>query len=179
MFDLTIQEWREICPDLTIGQPRNIDPVPFTEAELTSIADQFWETGYLNISQLFGPSELEPIISAFNALKAANIPPVYIYIFDQPWILFEKLRSLISHFLGDEYALLPNFWAWHLSEHGKTGWPPHRDCDAETVFQIGPDPVLMSLSLWIPLSDVDEDNGCMSVVDRANEKNLPVDGGLD
>jgi len=179
MFELTVQEWRNICPDLTVDQCATIEPLPFTVAELTSIADQFWKTGYLNIPQLLSPSELEPIISAFNALQAANIPPVYIYIFDQPWVLFEKLRTLISHFLGDKYALLPNFWAWHLSEHGKTGWPPHRDCDAETVFQIGPDPVLMSLSLWIPLSDVDEENGCMSVVARSEEINLPEDGRLN
>lgn len=93
---------------------------------------------------------------------------MYIYLFDQPWWLFARLGVLLRHFVGDEFGVLPNLWAWHLDREGARGWPPHRDCDAETVFGEGEDAVLMSLSLWLPLTDADESNGCMYVVPKAH-----------
>jgi len=179
MFDLTAAEWRDICPDLSVGQEVAADEIVFKLSELDSIADQFWKDGYLNLAPQFDAIEINTLISGLEALKNHNIPPVFIYVFDQPWALFEKLRHLVQHFLGQEYALLPNFWAWHLTETGQTGWPPHRDCDAETVFDIGSDKMLMSLSLWIPLNDVDEDNGCMYVIGRQQEEQLSKDIKLE
>lgn len=139
---------------------------------LSQIAAHLWDKGYLQLDPLFSLGDLAPISAALDQLKAASIPPVYIYLFDQPWQLFERLRNLIQHFLGADYALLPNFWAWHLDTVGDGGWPPHRDCDAQTVFDIGGDKLLMSLSLWVPLTDVDEENGCMYVIERDQETEI-------
>ncbi|MBL4739574.1 MAG: phytanoyl-CoA dioxygenase family protein [Sneathiella sp.] len=172
MPDLSKREWERLCLSLTIGGPISAVPCQFTDVELTEIADAFWDTGYLNIPPVFKNQELEPLVRALEIFDEAKIPPAYIYIFDQPWVLFEKLRVLIAHLLGAEYALLPNLWAWHLRSSGVTGWPPHRDCDSDTVFSVGPDQMLMSLSLWVPLTHADEDNGCMFVIPRQQEENL-------
>jgi len=172
MPDLSKQDWEKLCPSLTIGHSFSVIPYQFTDEGLTEIADAFWEMGYLNIPPVFEIQELEPLIRALQILDEARIPPAYIYIYDQSWALFEKLRLLISHLLGEDYALLPNLWAWHLRSSGATGWPPHRDCDSETVFNVGPDQLLMSLSLWVPLTHVDEENGCMFVVPRQQEGEL-------
>jgi len=179
MCNFTKEQWAEICPQLTIEDALPVPPIQFPDAQLHTIAEEVWHSGYMALPPLFSDEELAVLVLALEQLKQAKIPPVYIYLFDQPWALFDKLQQLIRFFLGDEYALLPNFWAWHLTETGERGWPVHRDCDAQTVFDIGGDQMLMSLSLWVPLSDVDEANGCMYVVDRVAEESLPESTYLD
>ena len=169
MPDLSRQDWENICPQLTIEAPTVHAPIELTPTTLDQIAGSFWGRGFLQLAPQFTAAELSRIVDGMTALKAAKIAPVYIYLFDQPWLLFEKLRPLLTHFLGDDYALLPNFWAWHLDAMGEAGWPVHRDCDAQTVFDVGGDKMAMSLSLWVPLTNVDEANGCMYVVEYGNE----------
>ena len=67
--------------------------------------------------------------------------------------------------------MLPNFWAWHIpTNEGASGWPAHRDCSGQTRFQNSDTgDTLMSLSLWVPLTDVTADNACMSVLPRSHE----------
>jgi hypothetical protein len=179
MLDQTKGFWADLCPNLSIGGDIETDAFSYSEDELENIATRFWDAGYLALASQFPASTLIHIKQGMEILKDQNIPPVYIYLYDQPWALFEKLRGLLTHFLGEDYQLLPNFWAWHLTEYGQSGWPPHRDCDAQTVFDIGGDKMLMSLSLWVPLTDVDPDNACMNVIPRAVEPELPADGSLE
>ncbi|MEH6402240.1 MAG: phytanoyl-CoA dioxygenase family protein [Sneathiella sp.] len=179
MPDLLLEEWERLCPNLTIGKPVSKNFSPFSDTMLAEIADGFWDKGYLKIPSVIKAPELERLVTAFQIFDKADIPPAYLYIYDQPWALFESLRHLIGHLLGTEYALLPNLWAWHLRKPGATGWPPHRDCDSETVFSVGPDQMLMSLSLWVPLTNVDQENGCIFVVAREDEKNLEHDQELE
>ncbi len=169
MPNLAKAEWEMLCPDLTIGTMDAPAIFEFENEALSQISDHFWEEGYLKLDQVFPLSEIDILSKALDILDGANIPPVYIYVYDQPWLVFERLRALIAHFLGTDYALLPNLWAWHLSKPGDAGWPPHKDCDSQTVFPIGPDKLLLSLSLWIPLTDVTEESGCMYVIPRRNE----------
>lgn len=158
------EDWLALASGLSIGADAFIDELPFSPSRLREISGSFWEEGYLSLSPLFGEDELAPIRDAIYALSEQDIPPVYIYLFDQPWWLFARLGVLLRHFAGEKFGVLPNLWAWHLDREGARGWPPHRDCDAETVFGEGEDAVLMSLSLWLPLTDADESNGCMYVV---------------
>ncbi|WP_169567742.1 phytanoyl-CoA dioxygenase family protein [Sneathiella limimaris] len=173
MLNWSKDEWLHLCPELTIEG--DVTPDHYCQWdgwELEEISTGFHKDGYLNLSSVLPSSLCEQLSDAMEILANNNIPAVYIYIYDQPWQLFESLRQLISHFLGEDYALLPNFWAWNLSAAGEAGWSPHRDCDAETVFDIGGDTLLMSLSLWVPLTEVDERNGCMFVIPRSEENNI-------
>ncbi len=162
--------WQDLIPDLTIGAGGLVPEIAFSSIQLSEIADHFWDQGYLSLPPILTQARITQLSEALIQLRAQGIPPVYIYLFDQPWQLFAELNGLLRHFLGDNVAVLPNLWAWHLDQPGQSGWPLHRDCDADTVFNVGKDQLLMSLSLWIPLSDVDETNGCMHVVPRANSK---------
>ena len=175
--EFTEKDWLSFAPQLSIGAHQAVDEIDFPQSALRDIADHFWAQGYLRIAEVLGDTELVPVREAMKALHSRNIPPVYIYLYDQPWQLFARLGGLVRHFLGEQYAVLPNLWAWHLSREGERGWPPHRDCDARTVFGVGDAAVLMSLSLWLPLTDTDEKNGCMYVLPRAKEdgyRNAPA-----
>lgn len=165
----TEKDWLSFAPQLSIGACQTVDEIDFPESALRGIADHFWAQGYLRIPDVLGDHELAPVRDAMQALHYRGIPPVYIYLYDQPWLLFARLGELVRHFLGETFAVLPNLWAWHLSREGERGWPPHLDCDAQTVFGVGDAAVLMSLSLWLPLTDANEENGCMYVLPRPKE----------
>jgi hypothetical protein len=162
------EDWLALVPGLSIEGKPSIEEISFSPSRLSEISAVFWEEGYISLQPLFEESELSPIRKGIYAMAARDIPPVYIYLFDQPWWLFARLGVLLRHFVGEKFGVLPNLWAWHLDRVGARGWPPHRDCDVETVFGEGEDAVLMSLSLWIPLTDTDEDNGCMYALPRAS-----------
>lgn len=155
----------------------------FSTVPLAAISKRFHEDGYLHLQPVFDADELGALRQGIVALGQAGLPPVFIYLYDQPFILFAKLRHLIGHFLGPRFALLPNFWAWNVPlQQGASGWPAHQDCQAQTRFPSGDGgDVLMSLSLWIPLTDATPDNGCMSVLPRSNERHydLPLDDPSD
>lgn len=152
--------WLDLLPQLSISS--DVAPggdISFSDTELDRISDKFWKQGYLCLPALLDMAEISSLERAMRALSGAEIPPVYIYLFDQPWQIFARLNQLVAHFLGGGYALLPNFWAWHLDRPGKSGWPVHRDCSAPTVVDAGGENILISLSLWISLTPSDARNG--------------------
>jgi len=175
--------WSELAPKLTLeGDSLQTSDICFEDEALRSISDHIHYDGYMNLAPVFPTGDLAPIKDVIIALEKAGLPPVFIYVYDQPWLLFKRLSPLISHFLGDEFRLLPNLWAWNIGlQKGATGWPPHHDCQATTRFSdgVGND-ILMSLSLWISLSDATTDNGCMNVMPRQFEalyREIPDDTG--
>lgn len=164
--------WQAINPGLSIDDAGSIlSNLEISPQLMEQQVAQFHDQGYLNFPPLFRASEIQPLKQGILTLADAGLPAAYIYIYDQPWQLFARLRPLISHFLGENFRLLPNFWAWNIpSEKGHRGWPAHQDCQAQTRFDdgLGGD-LLMSLSLWVPLSDATLDNGCMHVLPRSKE----------
>ena len=163
----SLEDWQRLVPELGIEQKTPGREIDFDSGALSSLSAAFWKEGYIALPPLFRPADYLPVRAGMERLKRAALPPVYIYLFDEPWLMAAKLGALVRHFLGD-YGILPNLWAWHLAEEGETGWPLHRDCDAVTVFGERDEWVLMSLSLWLPLTDADERNGCMYVVPLAS-----------
>ncbi|MTI08399.1 phytanoyl-CoA dioxygenase family protein [Curvivirga aplysinae] len=165
-----ISYWEKLNPLLSIGADydQGLD-AKLSEDALDKISDSLNKDGYFSLPPIISENLINDLREGMMNLRGANIPPAYIYVYDQAWFLFASVGKLLSRFLGENHALLPNFWAWHLeTQAGAVGWPPHQDCQAETCFQIEHDNyVFMSLSLWIPLNDTDEDNGCMVVLPRS------------
>lgn len=168
--------WLDLAPSLTIeGQVNRQADVKLRPELAGAMSDSMASEGYLHLPPVFGVSELEPIRDAISALTKAELPAVFIYIYDQPWALFQRLQPIISAYLGDRFALLPNFWAWHIpTDVGASGWPVHQDCSGQTRFVSSDgETTLMSLSLWVPLTDATTDNGCMYVLPRSREAMYP------
>ncbi len=169
------QYWRELCLHLNIEEPQAVAAPALNIADISKATDDIRWRGYLNIPSVIPEDLICRLQSGLDELVSAGIEPVYIYLYDEAWQLFESLRPLLSAILGEDYRTLPNFWAWYLADNGEKGWPPHHDCSAETVFDVGGDQIFMSFSLWVPLVDVEEANGCMYVIPRDQEQKLPVD----
>ncbi|QPO10660.1 phytanoyl-CoA dioxygenase family protein [Thalassospira sp. A40-3] len=173
-----IQVWQKLNPQLSISNGVS----PGTDvAEIGAdkggfdggaLSERFWDEGYFLIHDVLPAGELEKLRGGIEVLVANGLSPALIYLYDEAWDVFRRLRPLLTHFLGDRIALLPHFWAWHVgSDVGGSGWPPHRDYQGEST--IG-DEMLISLSLWVPLSNATPENGCMHVLPRNFEKGYPA-----
>ncbi len=170
---MNLDYWRQLNPELTIGAAYGEDLAAILdEHALKGASDHLNREGYFTLPPVLNLELINRLRHGMERLKQAGHPPVYIYLYDESWFVFAALSKLISRFLGDDFALLPNFWAWHLdTEKGSVGWPPHQDCQAQTCFSIDEDNIiLMSLSLWVPLSEATLDNGCMMVLPKTIEK---------
>jgi hypothetical protein len=180
-----IRLWQKLNPALTISdgeKPKAKIAEIGSENDgfdAAGLSDRFWDEGYFLIHDVLPQDELAKLRFGIETLVANGFSPSLIYLYDEAWDVFRRLRPLLTHFLGDRVALLPHFWAWHVDPRkAGSGWPPHRDYQGESV--IGDD-MLISLSLWVPLSNATPDNGCMHVLPRNFEKEYaaPVSGPGD
>lgn len=168
---LDLEYWKNLNPHLNVSEcPKFSTPIDMSADRLDEISDTIHHDGYLHQAPLFEAEDIKILRLGVENLVAHGWPPAFIYVYDEPWDLFHKLDGFLSHFLGDEFALLPHFWAWHIDkedEGGTKGWPPHLDYSGECAFF---DDYLISLSLWIPLTDATPENGCMSILPLSRQK---------
>ncbi|MGQ3049064.1 MAG: phytanoyl-CoA dioxygenase family protein [Niveispirillum sp.] len=116
---------------------------------------------------------IEAMRNAVGHLKDRGLSPVFAYAYDEFWVIFARLHHLIKAILGDDYMLLPDFWAWHVDPRaGEAGWSPHRDKGQRSLF---PDGTPKSLTIWLPLSNANPLNGCMYVLPADRDKTYHTD----
>ena len=68
------------------------------------------------------------LADAIRTCVTLDIPPAFIFLFDETWACFQSLHPILGGLLGESYRMLPDFWAWHVDpQAGQAGWKPHRD----------------------------------------------------
>ncbi len=111
---------------------------------------------------------------AVERCVALNIPPVFMFLFDEAWAAFYRQHQLIAMFLGSDYQVMPDFWVWHVDPRaGQAGWRPHRDKGRRALAADGSP---LSLTMWVPLSEASPLNGCMYILPANRD---PVYGTAD
>lgn len=125
------------------------------------------------------------LAQTMSNLVAAGWPPVFIFLYDQPWLMCLRLFDLMRPLLNDDEATLEaSMHAWNLQRKpldtsikervGGNFGVPHRDITYKNCHNPkdgSPD----ILSLWIPLVDVSADNGCMYVIPRESDPQFDQD----
>ena len=104
--------------------------------------------------------------------------PLFILVFDEPWLLFSALRPIlaVANPASTDFALNWDFMAWFLDPaQQERGWPPHRD---RRTLAIGEHTDYMTV--WLALSDATPDNGCIYVLPASfdphyAEREVPCD----
>jgi hypothetical protein len=106
---------------------------------------------------------LAPLLAdAVLTCKRLDIPPAFIFLFDETWQCFFALDPMLKHFLGSGYRILPDFWTWHVDpEADESGWRPHRDKGRKSLAADG---TPLSLTVWIPLMEASPQNSCMYIL---------------
>jgi hypothetical protein len=156
-----IASWLELDPELHIHEKHTAPPFDPGERLEHAVAGLVAE-GYLRIDALIPEEEVSRLARAISALERANFPPPFVYVYDEAWALFARLRPVLLATLGAGYRQLPDFWAWNVKPSmDSAGWRPHRD---RAVHTLRPDGLPRSLTLWIALTDATPENGCVYVL---------------
>ena len=143
------------CPRLSIGRrhdgPRG-GPAP------SSLAADVTARGWGEVVPSTDVATREAMREAIERLDEAGLPLGAVYVFDELWHLGAELAAIASEAFGAPYALLTDFWAFHVPP-GRSGWPAHR---GTTDLLTRDRPEL--LNVWVALSDVEADRSCMHLV---------------
>jgi hypothetical protein len=157
-----IEFWKEFLPYFHICDTDYLhcDPLYFSNATLDEVKERMKHEGYLSIDPVNWGMDIEQLASGVKKLYNNNINPIYVTIYDEYWLLFQKLHSLISSIIGN-YKHRLRIWVWYIDPTKEQhGFSIHREY--QLVDTIGELP--KSISLWIPLTDATTLNSCMFVV---------------
>jgi hypothetical protein len=153
--------WRETFPELTIfGRLQGEFHVNQLRNEpAVRAAQRMRLEGYF---QAHDPELVDlaaRLSAAISRCVELGIPPVFIFLFDEAWAAFIRQHQMIASFLGPDYQVLPDFWAWHIDpKASQAGWRPHRD---KGRMSLASDGSPLSLTMWAPLTEASPLNGCM------------------
>jgi hypothetical protein len=157
-----VEFWREHFPDLSINTRLAQGNLPQIEPGADAMGvwfERMREEGYLQGAADTLTRLAPKLATAVETCKALDIPPAFIFLFDETWECFYALDPMLRAFLGETYRVLPDFWCWHVDpRRGEAGWRPHRD---KGRVALRADGTPLSLTVWIPLTEALPQNGCM------------------
>lgn len=160
--------WRARFPDLTLagdGAARGVGVADIRRAERERLREEIRVEGFFrgHDSRL---AELgSHVARAVQACVDSQLPPVSVFLFDEPWQLFDRVAPAVSSVLGPGYLTIPAFWAFHVGP-GDCAWPPHRDRGCASL---RPDGSPMSVTVWIPLAHASPPASTMHVLPASKD----------
>ena len=108
------------------------------------------------------------LVRGIEALRKRDLPAAFIYAFDEPWTIGERVRLRIAALVGSDYRLVEDVWAWHVPP-GTGGWPPHRGIADVRLDREAPE----VLNVWVALSEVTTDRACIHAVPLDEDPGYP------
>jgi hypothetical protein len=164
--------WRELAPNFTVEG--DVDPhiLEFTEEEAKALVAKMDKEAYVHLVQPGMNSSFEEMQELLKKITDLGLPAVFAFAYDEFWHTHMQIRNFIKILLGDEFAMLPDFWCWRV-EPGESGWTPHRDKVSGSLF---PDGKPKSITVWIPLSITHPLNGCMYILPADRDRIYYNDG---
>jgi hypothetical protein len=149
-----------LCPALTIGGSPATSCFTLTPDEELEVRSNLLDEGWFHLGERLPRPVIDRLAEGVRRLHAAGVPPVYLYMFDEPWYLSQWLGGFLGALLGADFKVQPALWAWYVETgRGGKGWDPHRD-KRNCLF---PNGTPKSLSVWVPLTEATPWNGCMYV----------------
>ena len=158
--------WRNLVPTLHVGDDglarAAARPIDFSADTLAAINADLAREGYFQLPPLDWGIDVARLADGVSAVVAAGYLPAFAFMYDEPWLMYARLRSLIASVLGERYMMLPAFWAWRVDGvREPAGWTPHRDLGFRTLL---PDRRPMAMTFWLPLTEATPHNGCMYIL---------------
>lgn len=157
--------WREKFPALSLGTlltPEALVQHTPEALQLRRMHNQLRDEGYLRDSNPWLEPHVHKLAEAAVQCVRENLPPPFLFLFDEPWACFYSLHGVMAGILGNDYRILPDFWLWHVDpKKRESGWPPHRDKGPMALARDGSP---LSLTIWMPLTEATPMNGCMYIL---------------
>ena len=164
--------FRDIAPALSIRDDAAFATTFTASGDLLSAKqrERFDTDGWFVLPSCLQQAVVGAVRDAILALEAAGVPALFVYVYDEAWRIPEVFGPRLAHLTGP-LGVLPDIWAWHLAQGvAARGWRSHRGCydynrDADGRPQL--------INVWVALTDVDENNACMWLVPRSQDRDYP------
>ena len=128
---MTVEFWQNLVPYLTISTRNEMDipkPLDFSDQQLNQLTQMMVRDGYFQIDSRHLKYDvcLDCIAQAAQTLHIYGLHPMFLLAFDEVWIMFHQLSSIIEKAVGGN-KINYDFYAWYVDPNlGATGFPPHR-----------------------------------------------------
>ena len=155
-----------LAPGLTIG--RAAPPPPEPPSRDGASAGWLSEEGFATLPDAAPPATCTRLVECIERLRAAGLPAMFVYLYDEPWRLGEALSARVSSMLGHPYEVVEDVWAWRIAP-GSRGWPPHRGLAEPLMARDAPQLV----NTWVALSDAEAERACMHFVPLDHDPSYP------
>lgn len=156
----SLDQWRGMCPQLNIEGDYGLTGHWFENIE--ELLSDLRTEGYVQVPDVLPHSVVDPLRDCIELLHRSGIPLPFAFVYDEFWLVYQRVSHFISASMGADYRALPDFWAWYVppTDQG-AGWGPHRDRVQPTLDS---DNSPHSLTVWLPFTDAIPLNGCMYVL---------------
>jgi hypothetical protein len=168
------QFWADLVPELAIERQLSVTErsqrdvsIKVTEAQ----REQFTLDGYFVLPKLFEKDDMKRLRKAIARIVALGLPPVFVFLFDEPWLAFARARRALEVIFVPDYLILSNFWAWDVANAPEdAGFAPHRDFYDRCILDDG---MPGAVSLWVALSDAKPPGSCLYFLPASRDPNYP------
>uniref|UniRef100_A0A7S4U7R1 Uncharacterized protein n=1 Tax=Guillardia theta TaxID=55529 RepID=A0A7S4U7R1_GUITH len=153
------------------------------EADIVPLRESLLGKGYFLSPESQETNLPALILTGMRSLRRAGVPTFYIWMYDEPWKVMLRLWEAAEKLIGGPCVLEPTFAAYHLDYHkaGESGNRyvgtnfslPHRDYTYSDSYDSSGQPKVVTI--WVPVSDVTLENGCMYVVPKEFDANFDRD----
>lgn len=160
--------WRALCPELRVeDSPWPPPAVAVDEATLAAVSADIRDEGYFQVVEPQLPPDLVArLVRGVERLHDRAMPVTWLFVFDEAWEVFARLRPVAEAVLGEGYLWTPTVWTFRLGPgYAEAGWGPHRD-GTRPFESVRADGRPKACTLWVPLTDATPANGCIYVVPR-------------
>jgi len=156
----SLERWLTLCPRLHIEG--NLARPEHRFDHIDELLRDLRVEGYVAVPDALPPAVVEPLRDCIELLHRSGIPLAFAFVYDEFWLVWQRVSHFLSTALGGDYRALPDFWAWYVAPDDQgAGWGPHRDRVQPTL---EPDNSPHSLTVWLPFTDAVPLNGCMYVL---------------
>ena len=96
--------WTSLNPDLTInGNRQDSDSLAISDEQLARVSHNMIVEGYFQIDQLLAVDQVRRLAHAVIRLHERQCPPVFVFVYDEFWMICVRLAPLLRTVLTDDY----------------------------------------------------------------------------
>ena len=111
----TSEYWLQICPFLTIHSRRADlgEPIQYSAAKLEAARESVIENGFIQLKNVPFSVDLSLVARGIQRLIHFGWDPLFIAVFNEPWVLSKELSEAIKEITGGNELNL-DFLAWSI-----------------------------------------------------------------
>ena len=164
--------WQRLAPGLTISSSPEARSMSTPGEPMSSRGlERMMVDGIVRLDACFNDRLTRPLQDAMAAIRADGLHPVFVFVYDEPWIVMAQILRRLSRSLQMELDALPDFWGWHLDPRTDAGgWSVHRGWYEDVR---GEDRLPSLLNVWVSLSEATPRNACMHLVPLGDDPAWP------